>query len=133
MRGRTRLSLLVTVCLSFQPAWAETALEVQSWCKRTSEALVLANGSINLGASFNDGFCWGAFAAIQDFSRHVNSEKQRLLNICTPPGSTRLVLIKVFMRYADQHPQALVGDFAFVVQAALGEAFPCGAADGYRR
>jgi Rap1a immunity proteins len=124
---RAGFKLLAMVCLLSQPSLAETALEVQSWCKRTVEAPVLADRRVKVGNTFNDGFCWGAFAAIQDLTRIATPENERLLNICSPSNSTRLVMIKVFMRYADQHPRELVDDFTFVARRALVEAFPCDA------
>ena len=96
---------LTVFIITTSSSQAETALEVQSWCTTTANAPLLADGKVGLGTTFDDGFCWGAFAAIQDLSR--------------------IEYVKIFLRYVDQHPEQLHMDFAGVARRALAAAFPC--------
>jgi hypothetical protein len=110
-----------------RPALGETALEMQSWCRHIASAPVLANDTVYVGTTFNDGVCWGSFAAIQQLSRIVDQDGITLLRLCPPPDSTRVQFIKIFMRYAVQHPEEAHHDFARLALLALVEAFPCSA------
>lgn len=84
---------------------------------------------VGLGTTFDDGFCWGAFAAIQDLSWIVSDAGKPLLFFCPPPKSTRIEYVKIFLRYADQHPEQLHMDFGGVARRALAAAFPCSASN----
>jgi Rap1a immunity proteins len=115
---------LTVFIITTSSSQAETALEVQSWCTTTAHAPLLADGKVGLGTTFDDGFCWGAFAAIQDLSR-IEMLGNPLLVFCPPSNSTRIEYVKIFLRYVDQHPEQLHMDFAGVARRALAAAFPC--------
>jgi hypothetical protein len=128
---RTAIPAIVALLLSFS-SWGaemedETALQVQSWCREVINAKLGANDTILLKRSnFYTGFCWGAFASIQQFSTYVpRGSTDRLLYICTPPTSTRLQLIKIFSKYVDDHPETAHEDFSDIAFQALVKAFPC--------
>ena len=70
-------------------------------------------------------FCWGGFAAIQQLTVLTDEHGRRLLEACVPAESTRLELIKVFLRYTDDHPEQARFPFAQVAVMALGRAYPC--------
>jgi hypothetical protein len=62
-------------------AKAETALEVQSWCKPFVTAKLGANKRVWAEENKDTGFCWGAFAAIQEFSRFRKSGAA-MIDVC---------------------------------------------------
>jgi hypothetical protein len=84
----------------------------------------LAEHKVYLNRTFEDGFCWGAFAAIQAASGFISAD-QAVLQICAPTEVTRVQQIKIFLRYVEQHPELAHNDFAAVAQRALSGAFPC--------
>jgi Rap1a immunity proteins len=107
------------------PARAETALEVQSWCRAVANTEPRADGTVNVGPGFEDGFCWGAFATFQTLSASITPSRQFLLYFCPPAGATRLQYVQIFMRYAAQHPELAHRDFVLVAYEGLLSAFPC--------
>jgi hypothetical protein len=122
MRG-LRLWLTFAFLIAATPASAEKALEVQSWCRNIAHA-PLTEHKVYLNRTFEDGFCWGAFAAIQAASNFIYAD-QHVLKICVPTEATRVQHIKIFSHYVDQHPDLAHNDFAAVAQRALSDAFPC--------
>jgi hypothetical protein len=121
------IAMIATAVLALvaEPACAETATEVQSWCKPVANASVDPDGMVDVGNTFDRVFCWGAFAAIQGLSRLVPDDGTPLLLFCAPPTSNRLQYIQIFERYAEQHPEKGHLDFTVVARNALAQAFPC--------
>jgi len=115
-------SLLAIVTVS-TPAAAETALQVRSWCHEVAAARFTHDNKLYMTSTFDSGFCWGAFGALQDLGDATLADKKRLLGFCAP--SDRIQLIRVFMRYVDQHPETGNRSFAEIAARALIEAFPC--------
>jgi hypothetical protein len=106
------------------PADAESALQAIPSCLTVSKGL-RPDGKLYFSP---DGqFCWGAFAAIQQFSRLLIADEpgKRSLDICSPETSSRLQMILVFLKYADSHPEVLDQEFPLIARQALREAFPC--------
>ena len=97
----------------------ETALKVEGWCKP------VADGNYSAQTPHVD-LCWGAFAALQGLSViGLPDGHTRALGICDPPGSTRLQLIKIFVKYVNDHPETAHELFAIIAQRSLAKAFPC--------
>ena len=104
---------------------ASTALEVNSSCHYFSN-IVVSNSNFQMKQDFATGLCWGAFEVIQNIVRiQFNGEKNPTLNICVPPTSTRIQLIKIVMKYIDNHPEVLNEEFTFVAYRALLNSYPC--------
>jgi len=100
----------------------ETALEAESWCRPiTTLELNGSNLSIPGGMPMK---CWGAFMAIQQMAT-VRTDRGAEQRFCLPPTTTRLELIKVFVRYSEQHPQFGHRTFGELAAVALADAFPC--------
>jgi hypothetical protein len=106
------------------PAWAESALQVQSWCTAIVNAPIRSDGSFFLEATPESNFCWGAFAAVQGLSAGKYAGES-LLRICAPTKSTRIEMIKIFSNFLNKHPEQSHLDFIPVAMCALWEAFPC--------
>jgi hypothetical protein len=109
------------------PAKAETAAEVRASCKAVIKVKPTEKDDyLNFPSNFDTGFCWGAFASLQQISSFFpEGEKQSLLGCCPPPDATRLQYIKIFSKYVDEHPELGEEDFVTVVMQALQLAFPC--------
>jgi Rap1a immunity proteins len=121
-----RIALLLTwVILATWPARGETALQVQSWCRKISNTRVGAENKFLMRKMIDDGFCWGAFAEIQAITDFQNEDGSKLLALCVPDGATRIELTRVFVQYADRHPELGHLNFAVVADQALREVFLC--------
>src|SRR5690242_8757887 len=103
----------------------ETALQVESWCEPFANVLVEPDGRFQMPQSVVSGFCWGAFASIQELGNVTVDSKHRLLGFCPPEDSTRIQLIRIFLKYVQGNPSDLNKRFAFVVWDSLRDAFPC--------
>jgi hypothetical protein len=103
---------------------AETALEIASACRGVASAPIQGN-QVWFARDYPSGLCWGAFATIQELSTIQWPNGTMMLGACPPPASTRIELIKVFLRYTDDHPEMLHESFAAVVLPALVQAYPC--------
>jgi Rap1a immunity proteins len=120
------------LCLLARPAVADitasSALEMESSCKFIDTAPLRLDGTIGIPDTSRAGYCWGAFAAIQQLSLAADHESgAKTLEICRPANSTEAQYIKIFLRYVERHPEEAHLLFAQVALYALQEAFPCAA------
>ena len=109
-------------------AGAETALQMKSYCEPIyNNSGVNSEGRLTNFPNTQEAWqCWGAFAAIQSLVVVVDSEThQELLRSCPAPDVTRLQMISIFVRYANNNPQLLNLPFAVVVMSSLSASFPC--------
>lgn len=120
-----RSVIAILFLLTASPAVAETALEVQSWCRAVANAEIREDGFIHFFSNQETGFCWGAFAGIQDFVIWTDKDGARILGLCVPAKATRLQLIKIFVKYVDDSPNIAHEPFTGVAVRAFAAAFPC--------
>ena len=119
-----RLMATCAFLLISSSAFAESAEELLSACRPVTKAPV-SGDSVQFEQTYDTGFCWGAFSAVQKSIILVDNRKQPLYGVCPPPTSTRTQTIAIFIQYAETHPQRLHEHYLFVVVDALREAFPC--------
>jgi hypothetical protein len=120
------LLVVILVGLYSCDARAETALDVQSWCRKVVTATAPDAGKIIIPPDANSQACWSAFMAVQELSALVlQKDGPNLMGFCPPKEGTRWQLVQIFERYADNHPEHLHLTFGEVVVMALFEAFPC--------
>jgi hypothetical protein len=114
-------AILIACGLTFAPhARADTAQEMAGYCEPYRTAVVTKPGEVSVPTrDLNSQYCWGAFAAVQEF--YVQGD----LGLCLPERSSRLELVKVFIRYMDQHPNTGHERFGRVLLLAMADAFPC--------
>jgi hypothetical protein len=121
-----RLVLAFALCLLTVPARAaETALQVQSWCKEIANLRVDEKHQFTMNQTFDNGFCWGAFALFQEVS-YWGRDGTKILGLCLPDGVGRIQLIKIFVHYVDDHPEQGHLGFPEVADMALRQSFSCG-------
>ncbi len=124
------VSLFIVIALPSQVTAAETAAEFAAICAKVAASAPGSEGRLHFEPNFENGRCWGAFAAAQALSRIKSAtDKPPLLGICTPEESTRLELVKVFVDYVNTHPESRTQDFAVVMIIALRSRYPCPASD----
>lgn len=105
---------------------AETREVLLSNCRATTHDKVGADGSVFMDPNFENGFCWGAFATIDQMLMLVDSKTQLpMFRVCIPKDHTRYQMIAIFVRYAEKHPERYNEDSPWVAFDAAREAFPC--------
>ena len=127
MKLKLVLVMVGLFCHIPSSANAETAIEVQSMCRTVGNATLDNQGGIII-SDVGGWFCWGAFAALQGLSglsRLTWEHGEMTAGFCAPPESTRVQLVKVFLKYADEHPEKAHLGFGNVAFLALVKAFPC--------
>ena len=123
---KTYLWASVLCVLIAQPVAAQTMLEMQSWCEPVSAAQVRGDGMIKFPQTKETISCWSAFGAIQELSNIIpEKDAKPLLGFCAPEQSTTLQFIKVFLRYAANHPERMQDGFGRGALWSLTDAFPC--------
>jgi hypothetical protein len=127
MRKAIMLVLLLA-CGAAQVCRAEgfiTAEEVASWCQPYRTAVV-RDAQVSVSATADSPVCFGAFLATQQFINvNLSSGTPPIFGVCAPPESTATELIKVYLRYLDEHPEQGHQRFSIVVLASLRNAYPC--------
>jgi hypothetical protein len=107
-------------------AWALSANELLADCEPAMR-MVEAQGALQ-GVGFSTGLCLGYASAAADFLRFRN-------DVCIPYGATVGQLIRVFVHYAQGHPQDLRGtaysEMLLVVREASGGPFSLAAGLGF--
>lgn len=110
-------------------AAAQTPAELLQSCKAVVDAAAATqnstqNPTVDIPA---DGLtCWYYMAAVQNLSVVVDEHGRHLLGVCAPQDATLLQYVRIFTRYAQDHPQETTDNPAALALRALLEAFPCG-------
>jgi hypothetical protein len=119
---------VAAVLIPSRPAAAVTAAEMLSHCVGVVNARHLpgSEGKVQFQTDFPAGICWGAFGAIQDLMVITwAGEASPVLDICAPPESTLVQLVRIFDSYTRAHPEKQHRDFGEVALASLLAAFRC--------
>jgi hypothetical protein len=103
----------------------EPALEMVSRCSESFASPQLEGQYVTVKHTEATGWCWGAFEVLQKIIVFTDDGKMPLLHVCAPTTSTRVQLIKIFLAYANQHPEKLHQEFTRVAVNSLKAAFPC--------
>lgn len=75
--------------------------------------------------SYEAGYCYGLIDGVVQLG---NSLPRAFPTHCFPSGVTYGQLVKVVMKYLEEHPEKLNGSATLLIAQALHEAFPCHAA-----
>lgn len=77
--------------------------------------------SENQTNSYGSGFCTGAVSTLGAVGSFLNPE----MRFCTPPGVSRVQLVRVVVQHMERYPHLLHTDFIGISSAALRIAWPC--------
>lgn len=107
-----------------------TAERWMSMCRPILDARVNIDGSMDIRGQtdeeiFAAGQCKGALDAISILVALVDNGKPTL-RVCQPPAHSTAQWAAIFTNYTKRHPKRYSEPFAFVMLAALQEAYPCG-------
>jgi hypothetical protein len=98
-------------------------------CRPLLDAGVNSDGTLKLRTNtdteqFDAGQCSGALDTIGVLLALVDNGKP-VLGVCQPLKHSLVQWVNIFTDYAKRHPKRYQEPFAFVVLAALQEAYPC--------
>ena len=124
---------VICVCLTTlliglaSPVFAtDSAQDLFQSCEKLITEAESHGEKIMMTGSYNDGYCWGAFAMIQEsLNIGFSPDSHPAFYVCLPPSSTRVQLIRIFVKYVHEHPEYLHRDAFKVTRLALLEVFPC--------
>jgi hypothetical protein len=125
MRLALMLLLLVAGCV---PASAfGSANELLSSCERFLGAVRLQGDQFSIQNNDpNAHQCWSYIQAFQELSAIVDEgAKVTITQACPPAASTGVRMVRVFVSYAQKHPENLHERAGLMVLNAFRTAFPC--------
>jgi hypothetical protein len=125
MRVAVILLLLIAGCV---PARAfESANELLSACERFLGGVRLHGDQFSIQNNDTSAYqCWGYIMAFQELSAIVDEgAKDTITRACPPPVSTGIQMVRVFVSYAQKHPEMLHERAGIMVLDAFRTAFPC--------
>lgn len=123
MRKLFGVALAALLTLVTGPASGYTAGEMLSKCSSFRDAREV-NGAVRL-VDIEAGVCFGAFLTIWETTSVVNNEKLPMLYICAPRGTTVVQFIRIFVQYAEVHPEEQHEPSFLIAADSLIRAFPC--------
>jgi Rap1a immunity proteins len=108
----------------------ESADELLSSCERFLQVARITEASVTItGDDVQAHQCWAYLNAFQQLSAIRNASemptKRTITRACPPEESELVQLIRVFVAYAQKHPEDLHQRAAYVTLDALRAAFPC--------
>jgi hypothetical protein len=103
--------LILLVCACAQAKAQDTGNSMIDGCKS------VLSGSQN-GQS---GYCLGALTMMGMVSPFIDEQ----FAFCSPKNATGLQVVRIVVRYMDDHPAELDRPFSFIALHALQEAWPC--------
>jgi hypothetical protein len=69
--------------------------------------------------------CWGFMGAVLEYAALADRDGRPLLAACPKPDTTTIQVLRVFIDYANSHPDKLGLSAAAVAFNAMADAFPC--------
>ncbi len=114
-----------------------TAAVLYDYCKKTKSMLHLSKQEIKKKNPstvdlMNMSDCMGYFDGVMEgaslqsiFDGKTSRTKFNILRSCPPRNLYRNQMIKVFVKYMDDHPEKLTKKAIITVSESLAEAFPC--------
>lgn len=105
----------------------ESANELLSTCERFLAVAKIDGDRVSLTRNEPPAFeCWGYLGAFQQLSAiRYDGEKLSVTRACLPAESSLVQLIRVFVSYAQKHPEELHKRASLVALDAFQAAFPC--------
>jgi Rap1a immunity proteins len=125
MRLALMLLLLIAGC---GPASAfENANELLSSCERFLGAVRLQGNLFSIQGNDPNAYeCWGYIQAFQDLSALIDEgAKATVIRACPPATSSGIQLVRVFVSFAQKHPEHLHEKAGSMALDAFRTAFPC--------
>ena len=124
-----RVVLMLVAALALGPMATPVAAEKAGTLLTSCEALIRELRQTGDKVTLvNDGLlCWHYLSAFQDLATVYDdpSSRRSLLSVCAPPESRLTQFVRIFVAFANRHPELLHEPAGLVALRALREAFPC--------
>lgn len=118
--------LIAVLCISSAPVKAQTASEYLGYCAQFEvNAAPQSGGRLILlnGGPMN---CWHFFVAFRELADVIDADtRQPNLGLCIPNSVPTSQVIRVFVSYAQAHPEILQGLPAIAALQAEWQSFGC--------
>jgi hypothetical protein len=130
-RRRSALNLLgggvfLSTATFAAPASAVTGQELLQQCEALVRGAVVAGESVTLPKGQSAAACWFYMGAVQDLTATVETEGgPSLIGSCVPSQTTRLDIVRAFVRYARSHRDDLKLRATATLIPALSDAYAC--------
>jgi Rap1a immunity proteins len=111
---RRALCIVCSLMLLATPAAARSGNDLIKACHG-----VLENQKPDAAEAFGQGVCMGTVATVMQLGPHA------LNSICPPPNATNYQAVRVVVKFMDDTPERLDGEFVGIAIAALQKAWPC--------
>jgi hypothetical protein len=105
-------------------AGALSSNELLSSCKAVVRQTQFGGGD-TISIPYAGTKCWYYFSAVQDLATLADETATPYIRFCLPEESTLIQLIRVFVKYAADHPQALHQPPGQLWFRAFLNAYPC--------
>jgi Rap1a immunity proteins len=127
----TFIAVAILACSIFSSsvrAQTTTGSDIISKCKQAVASADSPSATVN---HYEPGFCAGFVAGINETeamwqASDKDDHRDHLLSFCFPDTSTDGQLLRVFVKYLEDHPEELHESAAFLYLKAMHRAFPCG-------
>lgn len=107
--GQTRIGDLLTACDAFEAGYQPAG-----------------NGEFHYNSNADSGICYGFFSAFFQFSYlRMLPENAMLMKFCPPPGVSLVQYIRIFTKYAREHPEIQHEAPTAPLMTAFMHAYPC--------
>jgi hypothetical protein len=130
-RRRSVLNLLgggvfLSAAIFASPAPAVTGQELLQQCEALVRGAVVAGESVTLPKGQSAAACWFYMGAVQDLTATVETEGgPSLIGSCVPSQTTRLDIVRAFVKYARAHRDDLRLRATVTLIPALSDAYAC--------
>jgi hypothetical protein len=113
------------IFISGSAASAQSASKILRACETLQRGMHLERTTIFLPPGDDAHQCWGYMNAVLDYAVLANRDGKPLLGACVSAETTAIDIIRLFISYANAHPDKLNLSAAAVAYNAMAEAFPC--------
>jgi hypothetical protein len=124
-------NIIFIVFLLFVPQTTRaetTTAYMMTACAPVVRALDLQDGGARVEATYESGLCVGAFLSLLNLSYiYIEGEATptTIIYSCPPPGVSVQQMVRIFYRYAGDHPEAHHINYIISAMTAMRRAFPC--------
>ena len=123
--GPALLTMAVLAAFA-SPASATSGADLLRQCETLERGAAVRGRLVRLPEKSEAAQCWFYMAAVQDFAATVEDEAgPSLIGACPHPDTTRLDLVRTYLRYARAHRDELKLRASALLVRALSEAYPC--------
>lgn len=112
-------------CVSGSSALAQSAGDMLHACEILQRGMHVEGATVYLPLGKEALRCWGFMNAVLEYAALADQNGKPLLGACAGPDATTMHVIRLFVAYANEHPEKLHLSAAAVAYNAMANAYPC--------